>query len=110
MLKRAHRIAYELCNGPIPPGLSVLHNCDNRHCINPAHLTIGTHAENMKAMLSRNRSARGIKQHKAKLTDNRVAYIKAMRGVFDAKTLAAKFSVTHSAIRDIWRGRTWRHI
>lgn len=51
----AHRVAWELTNGPIPAGMSVLHHCDNRPCVRPDHLFLGTQLDNMRDMLAKGR-------------------------------------------------------
>lgn len=56
---RAHRIAWEAVNGPIPAGLDALHSCDSPPCINPAHLFLGTNADNSADMVAKGRSLAG---------------------------------------------------
>lgn len=51
-----HRVAWQLTNGPIPEGKIVLHDCDNRRCCNPEHLSLGTHAENARDRVARKRT------------------------------------------------------
>ena len=55
----AHRLAYQAFIGPIPPGLCVLHYCDTPACVNPNHLYVGTHADNVKDKVRKGRQAKG---------------------------------------------------
>ena len=109
----AHRRSYELFVGPIPAGMDVCHHCDNRPCINPAHLFVGTRLENMQDCKRKGRTARGEKLAlrgergpSAKLT---WAQVRAIRSSSEpSKALAAKFGCTNDNINRIRRNDTWK--
>lgn len=107
---KAHRISYELHHGAIPADLHVCHHCDNSPCVNPAHLFLGTHADNSSDMKAKGRSARGERHSQARLTVEAVRDIRwsYARG-FKQAELAAKYAVSPSAVSAVLRGITWRH-
>lgn len=111
---RAHRVAYECHVGPIPDGLQVCHSCDNRACINPKHLFLGTNADNMADKMVKGRhgysgGARGVSHPHAKLTNADVAAIRAASGI-SQRELAARFGVSQVNICFIRQGRMWKHL
>lgn len=65
----AHRLSYMAHKGEIPPKIDVCHKCDNRRCVNPAHLFLGTRAENMADAVAKGRQATGFKLPQTKLSD-----------------------------------------
>lgn len=98
---RAHRVSYELANGPIPAGMCVCHRCDNPPCVNPAHLWLGTIAENTadKMEKGRQRFLRGDESPAAKLTTAQIAIIRATPGT--QKDVAAQFGISQSHVHRI---------
>ena len=106
----AHRVSYKFFNGKrIPHGMQVRHTCHNKSCINPDHLIIGTHKDNMRDMTQANRQAKGERIANSKLTLKEVKRIKNMldSGNYSQKELARTYGVSGHAISDIKRGRTW---
>ena len=107
--KLAHRHIYEECVGEIPEGMVVRHKCDNKSCINPEHLELGTLNDNIQDKVKRNRCAKGEKVPTAKLTKEDVKQIRFLRekGMTLVK-LSERFGVSPAQISNIVRGLSWR--
>lgn len=108
--ERAHRISFRLHKGIVPDGMCVCHTCDNRSCVNPVHLFLGTRADNNADMRlkGRARGKKGEKHHLAKLTADQV---RAIRNLPQSNVAIAKqFGVSRLAVWEIRTRRTWSHI
>lgn len=133
--RRAHRISWEMVNGPIPDGLFVCHHCDNKRCVRPDHLFLGTHQDNMDDAKRKGRFrwggfvpprrfgdahplrlhpeciARGERQGGALLTENAVRAIRAFRRAGESgASIAALYGVHAGTVGSILRGKNWRHV
>jgi hypothetical protein len=107
---RSHRLSWEINYGPVPEAMHVLHRCDVRSCVNPEHLFLGTHADNMADMARkgrvRNGDRAGSASAMAKLSDADVLRIRASVG--HVKSLAASLNVSVSAVYKIRAGTRWQ--
>lgn len=112
----AHRVAWTATSGPIPPGMHVLHRCDNRPCCNPSHLFLGTQQDNNADMLAKKRNKpipprRGSRHHNAKLTETSVDEIRQRVASGTSQTaLAREYGVSRIVIRSAVLGLTWAHV
>lgn len=99
-------------HGVIPEGMIVLHSCDNRACVNPAHIRAGTYKDNQADAIQRGRWTRGEKQHKAVLNAEKVRAIRARHKEtgWGSKRLGREFGVAHGTIDAILSGQTWKHV
>ena len=105
----AHRVSYELYHKDFDKSLCVLHRCDNRLCVNPSHLFQGTKKDNGVDMVSKNRSTKGSKNSKAKLTEEQVIKIKQLllSNKYTHQEIANIYNVTRTNITTINTGRNW---
>lgn len=106
----AHRLALELSGVTVKPTDLVLHNCDVRHCINPQHLRIGTHLENVRDAVARKRYPYGTKVLSAKLDEDKVRTIKEWSKTHTQQKLADIFAVSKWTIAQIVQGKAWKHV
>lgn len=107
----AHRASWRINIGPIPDGVLVLHRCDNRMCVRPDHLFLGTHAENSADMVAKGRQARGDTNGNRKLCEEDA------KGILDyladgipGSVTARMFNVSQSTVSAIRKGRLWSYL
>ncbi len=107
---RAHRVSWILFHGEIPEGLIVLHACDTRRCVNPAHLSLGTQMDNVRDMHNKGRNVampvrKGSRHPRAKLSEEDALTIRR-----EMVGLSRRFGVSMFSLYDIGSGRSWKHL
>lgn len=103
-----HRVSLESA-GVVVGDSCVLHRCDNRRCINPDHLFVGTRAENQADMVAKSRQEFGDRHHASKLCEADVRALRADR-TLNNKQWADILGVSRQTIGDARNGKLWRHV
>lgn len=111
----AHRVAWELANGPIPEGMFVCHHCDNPKCVNPEHLFLGTASDNMRDASRKGRVVRppnmGELHDRARLTEVDVVEIRLAYSNGESQySIARRYHVARTTIESVVSRKTWKHI
>ena len=103
-IKLAHRLSYELFIGDIPENSLVLHKCDNRKCVNPDHLFLGSHFDNTRDMCEKNRQT----SH-GRFKPEDIKFIREEHPKTPMKDLAQKYGVNYVTIMNIINKKTWKY-
>jgi len=103
----SHRVAYRLFIGEIPDNMEVCHQCDTTTCVNPKHLFLGTHKDNMMDSAKKGR----LNNPKAKLNPDKIRYIRKQhrQGVSQAD-LCREFNYSTGSMSNIISGKSWSHV
>lgn len=114
VFRSAHRVSWELHNGPIPNDLFVLHKCDNTKCVRPDHLFLGTKGDNNRDRHLKGRSGSHVGElnGRRKITERDVIEIRRLFTPWKVRysDLAQRFGVSTSTINSIINRRTWNHL
>lgn len=107
----AHVAAWECAHGEVPKGLHVCHHCDNKLCVNPAHLYVATTQKNTADAKARGRFKRGTARRNARFTDDDVRDIRDLSSMgVSYNALGREYGVDHAHIRMIATGKIWAHV
>jgi hypothetical protein len=107
----ASRQAYKYYIGAIPQKMQVCHSCDNRKCVNPAHLFLGSITDNQKDKVNKNRQAKGSRIGSSTLNEEIVLQMRKDRLTgMSYDQLADKFSIDWYLVRAICKNRNWQHV
>lgn len=112
-VRMAHRVAWELANGPIPNGMCVLHKCDQPACVATEHLLLGTQAQNIadRVAKGRNGTARGEAAPNAQLTPGNVRRLRMAKKSGEAvAAIARELGVAKSTAHAAATGKSWKHV
>ena len=109
----AHRWSWELVNGPIPKGMIIMHKCDNPGCVNPDHLALGTHQDNVDDMIRKGRAKHynnrfGVNHPQAKLNEDAVRDIRSSK--LSLSKMGAKYGVCIQTISRVRLNMIWKHV
>ncbi len=107
----AHRAAYKIFVGEIPDRMLVCHKCDNRRCVNPEHMFLGSPKDNSEDMANKGRSTHGKKNPRAKLSDEQVCAIRerAAQGARQ-RQIASDFGICQQMVSLIVRRANWTRV
>lgn len=106
--QRAHRYSYGYHCEPVPEGLNVLHGCDNRACVNPAHLRLGTQKDNVRDALERGRLPRGEGSNPRKFSERDAVAAFGMKLLgFKHREIADAYGCSRAAVTHCLTGKTW---
>ena len=115
----AHRAAWQIHNGPIPEGMAICHHCDNPPCVNPAHLFLGSDADNLRDAANKGRCMGqscppiyGEAHGNSKMTEAQVLELRTLydTGKWSHRSLAGRYGVSARCVYSIVHRITWAHV
>lgn len=111
-IEYSHRFIFSILEKTIPPNMEVCHKCDNPACVNPTHLFLGTHLDNLNDMLAKKRNryfgAIGEKNHRAKITRSIAACIRLEAKEKTHREISEKYGISQPTISAIVNWKLWK--